>query len=101
MNNAIDKLPLTNNDRNWLEKTLDMLSDEPVTDYDAAEVLSQGRGYTVYSMWEDARTVPLIRYADHRPAKTLDSFGPFDPIPSRQHVLDALAEAAEEWEVTA
>lgn len=101
MNNAINTLPLSKTDRIWIEQTLDLLPDEPVTDYDLPEFDATVGGRRVAGYWEAARSTPVIRYADHRPAKTLDSFGPFDPIPSRQHVLDALAEAAEEWGVTA
>ncbi len=93
------RLPLGERDRAYLQKTLDRLWDDPVSDYDlAAKIIAHPYGLNVYRQWESARTTPLVRYADHRPAKTLEEFGTFDPIPSRQQVLDALEEAALAWE---
>lgn len=81
----LDTLPLSPSDRVFLEKTLDMLPDESVSDYDFEEVVSTPSGRKTYRYWEDARsTWPLSENPDW-----------LHPIPSRQHVLDFMKEVSE------
>lgn len=95
--NPLDVLPLGERDRRWIEDVLDRLWDDPVSEYDLADVIAHPFGLNVHRAWEAARSTPLVRYADRRPAKTLEDFGHFDSIPSRGQVLDALEAAAHAW----
>lgn len=95
--NPLDVLPLGERDRLYIEDVLARLWDDPVSDEDFETVVAHPFGRNVYRAWCSARTTPLVRYADRRPALTLDDFGTFDPIPSRSQVMDALEEAAQAW----
>ena len=97
LTHPLDTLPIGERDRRWIEDALDKLWDDPVHEDEFEEALAGPYGREVYAAWEAARTTPLVRYANHRPAKVLEDFGHFAPIPSRQQVMDALEAAAEAW----
>lgn len=97
LTHPIYALPIGPRDQAYLWDALDKLWDDPVHEDEFEEALAGPYGREVYRAWEAARTTPLVRYADRRPAKTLEDFGHFAPIPSRQDVLGALTEAANAW----
>jgi hypothetical protein len=80
-----------------MRELLDMLPDTPVTEYDLYAEGTSPWVNKVMRHWDGARSLYLVRHADHRRAKQLEDFATFDPIPSRQQVMDALEEAAEAW----
>lgn len=96
--NPLDTLPIGPRDRAWMEDALEKLWDDPVPESEFDEALAGPYGREVCAAWEGLRSVPLVRYPDHRRAKYIEDFGHFDPIPSRQNVMDALEEAAREWQ---